>query len=629
MVTVLVNIVRHRLVVPLLAFILTAGAIVGVWTVMEQGRASREAQLRITTLRLDLSELQSVPFNAYGQTGISRSTVRAEIRSYEAAISSGLVSSSQRAAPSSLLARGRSDLATIEPTVAQIYALSVQGLIVVAVRDPTLIRGLQKQLTARGAALSGVFGQISRVDAAGAADARDEAKFGAATAMLLLLIAFVFFYVRSLAARDAVVRMAREKVAALRASAEEAAQAAEANALARDEAIEASNAKSMFMATMSHELRTPLAGVIGMTDLALDTDLDPQQHEYIDMARSAAQGLLLVIGDILDYSKIEAGKNVLDLSTFSLRETIGEACAMLLPAARGKGIELAVEIDSELPAWLSGDGPRLRQVVTNIVSNAVKFTDRGTVTVTANGTLVAGATRVRVEVTDSGIGIDPSALPRLFEPFTQADNSTARKYGGTGLGLTISSRLIEAMGGEIGATSEPGKGSAFWFEVILPLADVGDQPVAPPQPVEARSTPALPDDATSEQVILIADDDEINRIVAAGLVEKIGYRTDLVIDGEQAVAATEHSAYAAVLMDCQMPGIDGYEATRKIRRREHGHTHVPIIALTAYKLPGDRDKCLAAGMDDYLNKPVELAVLRETLARHIAASRESALALHR
>jgi signal transduction histidine kinase/CheY-like chemotaxis protein len=447
--------------------------------------------------------------------------------------------------------------------------------------------------------------------------------------MLLLLMAFVFFYVRSLAARDAIVRMAREKVAALRASAEEARQAAQSNALARDEAVEASNAKSMFMATMSHELRTPLAGVIGMTDLVLDTELDRQQHEYIDMARSAAHGLLLVIGDILDYSKIEAGKIVLDVNTFSMRGTIGEACAMLLPAARGKGIELVVDIDSELPTWLFGDGPRLRQVVTNIVSNAVKFTDRGTVTVTAKGTPVAGTTRVRVEVADSGIGIEPSTLPRLFEPFTQADNSTARRFGGTGLGLTISKRLIEAMGGEIGATSELGKGSAFWFEVNLSLATAGDQPVAPLQPFATRSTPGLSDDAKSEQVILVADDNPVNQIVAARLLENMGYQVDLVGDGNQAVAATQHTAYAAVLMDCQMPGTDGYEATRKIRHREQGQTHVPIIALTAYTLPGDREKCLAAGMDDYLNKPVTASLLDEALARHIAAQRKPDLVLRR
>jgi signal transduction histidine kinase/ActR/RegA family two-component response regulator len=614
--------IRYRLFVPVLALILTVGAIAGVWTALGQGRTSRQAQLRITALTLDLSELQSAPFNADRQAGGSPPTVGAKIRGYEATIARGLTSSSQGAVPTSLLARGHSDLATIEPAVAQIYGLAVRGLSFVAARDPTLIPRLQQELISRGAALSGVLDRISRVDAAGAADARSEAKFGAAAAMLLLLIAFVCFYLRSVAARDTVVRLARDKLAALHASAEQATQAAQANALARDEAIEASNSKSMFMATMSHELRSPLAGVIGMTELALDTELDTQQRDYIHMAHSAAQGLLLVIGDILDYSKLEAGKIALDESSFSLRETIGEACAMLLIAARSKGIDLAVDIDSNLPSWLSGDGPRLRQVVTNIVSNAVKFTERGTVTVTAKGTPLAGTTRIRIEVTDSGIGIDPQALPRLFEPFTQADNSTARKYGGTGLGLTISARLIEAMGGEIGATSEPGTGSTFWFEVDLLVVDASDPPVALLQPLERRSMPGPPDTATREQVILVADDNLINQIVAASVLEKIGYRAELVGDGNEAVAATAQTTYAAVLMDCQMPGMDGYEATREIRRCERGRTHVPIIALTAYTLPGDREKCLAAGMDDYLNKPVTPTVLHDTLTRHIAASRE-------
>jgi len=242
-------------------------------------------------------------------------------------------------------------------------------------------------------------------------------------------------------------------------------------ASARDDAVEASNAKSVFVATVSHELRTPLSGVIGTAELLMDTQLDREQREYAEIMSSSSEGLLLVINDILDYSKIEAGKLELDQRSFALSEMVAESCALVLPIARQKGIRLEVEADPGLPGWLHGDAGRLRQVLINLLSNAVKFTTKGQVKVHVTASPNADASLVRVEVSDTGIGIDEPTLARLFQPFTQADNSTARKYGGTGLGLTISAQLIEMMGGTIGAHSALGEGSTFWFQVPLPLAD--------------------------------------------------------------------------------------------------------------------------------------------------------------
>ena len=393
------------------------------------------------------------------------------------------------------------------------------------------------------------------------------------------------------------------------------------SASARDDAVQASNAKSVFVATVSHELRTPLAGVIGTAELLGETKLDAEQQDFVEIVRSSSEGLLLVINDILDYSKIEAGKLELDPIGFALSELIAESCALVLPGAHNKGLEIEVHVDKDLPGWLEGDAARIRQVLINLLSNAVKFTPKGGVTVHASGKPSGvGRSLIRVEVTDTGIGIDAETLARLFQPFTQADNSTARKYGGTGLGLTISSQLIERMGGTISAQSVPGKGSTFAFELELPLADEHEHAVRAPvkfEPLGERD--AAGKLSESAPLVLIAEDSPVNQMLAARLLDRCGYRSEIVADGNEALDAIAHTAYAAILMDCQMPGLDGYDATRAIRSRETPPAHIPIIATTAHSMSGDREKCLAAGMDDYISKPIRAAALSDALTKLIGA----------
>jgi PAS domain S-box-containing protein len=524
----------------------------------------------------------------------------------------------------------------------------------------------------------------------------------------------------------------------------------------------ASRAKSQFLANMSHEVRTPLNGILGMTELALDTDLTREQREYLGMARSSAEALLHIINDILDFSKIEAGKLELEAVDFDLCATVEEAVGLLAEKAGAKGLELICHVDARPPCWLRGDPGRLRQVLLNLAGNAIKFTEHGEIVVAVtmqnarcrmqnadpSSNLHSTSCILHFEVRDTGIGIPAEVQPRLFSSFTQADTSTTRKFGGTGLGLAISKRLVGLMGGEIALTSEPGRGSTFRFTVPLDKGEAA--PPAPRRHDALRGLGALvvDDNATNRMVlthnlagwglrvaeapggaealaalrsagepfalalldfqmpgmdglelarhikadpalagvrlilltslgvrglreearaagidgylvkpvrqahlsdclaavmaalgpapsaptgpaadperrppvaeglrVLLAEDNPVNQTLAVRMLEKLGCCVDAVGNGHEAVAAVDRAEYALVFMDCQMPEMDGFEATAAIRHGETGSRRVPIIALTASAMQGDREACLAAGMDDYLSKPLRPHDLERMLRR--------------
>mgnify|MGYP002624038383 CR=1 FL=1 len=375
------------------------------------------------------------------------------------------------------------------------------------------------------------------------------------------------------------------------------------------EAAEAANeAKSAFLAAMSHEIRTPMHTVLGYADVLRQSRLSPEQHECLDIITSSGNSLLRLIDDILDFSKAEAGKMQLENVRFDLHAIAREVGRMMQPLAGQKGLGLEVEADGAGPFCVLADPQRTRQVLVNLVGNAIKFTAKGGVVTFVS----ADDEEVRVEIRDTGIGIAAEHLPRLFANFVQVDASTQRQFGGTGLGLAISRQLVEGMGGQIGVESRAGVGSTFWF--TLPRATESDVGVVPPS---RSAEPVRRAAATVDgRRVLLVEDNRLNQRLAVRVLETFGFVVETANDGAEAVALVRERSYDLVLMDCLMPGMDGFEATRRIRAHEaENGRRVPIIALTANALPEDRQACLAAGMDDFVSKPFTRQVLHETTLR--------------
>jgi two-component system, sensor histidine kinase and response regulator len=376
----------------------------------------------------------------------------------------------------------------------------------------------------------------------------------------------------------------------------------------------ANRAKSEFLANMSHEIRTPLNGIIGMTDLALQTGLTAEQREYIETVKLSADALLNVINDILDFSKIEAGKVDLEETDFGLSHCIAGAMKTMAPNADEKQLELLCELAVGVPEIVRGDSGRLRQVLLNLLGNALKFTAEGGVGLkVAVDVFEEEAVILHFIVSDSGVGIAPEKLNVIFDSFTQADTSTTRQFGGTGLGLTISRRLVEMMGGRIWVESEPGTGSRFHFTVRLGTATTPtaafDNPLSP-----AMYASRNPGDDRKALDILVADDNRVNRKVASRLLEKRGHRVVLAGNGNEALAVLAQHSFDLVLMDVHMPGMDGFETTIAIREQEKTTgLHQSIVAMTALVMKGDRERCIAAGMDGYISKPIDLQQLDDVL----------------